>query len=188
LIEDSSSKEGAMRLMMHRILPAAMLVAVIVAGTPAAAATPDEEAAEAARAYVKAVMARDVDAQLKLLPKGYFANAADRERRYKRLLHEKEMAVINDEKYVSFDVQPKIASGKVGNNTVIVFPYRSVTKNREARTERQSSLLAIAEEGSSNWSVIDGTGQSARSMKGYLPAYNGNPPIPKAVVKALPAD
>ena len=152
-------------------------------------AAPEEEAGGAAREWAKAVMARDVEVQLKLLPKKLFAKPGDREREQKRLMHDKELAVINGERYLSFDVQPKASvTGKVGNQVVMMFPYRSVVQTRDAKLQRDSSLIAIADEGSSSWSIIDGTAQGSKSLRVLLPGYAGNPPVPRAVTKALPIE
>ncbi|MEP6701725.1 MAG: hypothetical protein ABJB04_01965 [Betaproteobacteria bacterium] len=152
---------------------------------PVRAATPEEGAAAAAQRWVKAVVARDVDTQSKLLPKGLFAKPEDQERDRKLRMRDNEVAAINGEKILSFDLQPTGQSGRVGKMTLFVFPYRSITQSREGKMQRDSSLLAVAEEGSSNWSVIDGSGQSARSMRGFLPGYAGAPPIPRAAAKVL---
>ena len=169
-----------------RSLVVAVSFAAGLAGVEAQAATPEEEAGAAARQWAKAIMSRDVETQLKLLPKRLFVKPGEREREEKRLMHDKEVAAINGERYLSFDVQPKaILTGKVGNQLVLMFPYRSVVQTRDAKLQRDSSLIAIAEEGSSSWSVIDGTAQNPKSMRIYLPGYAGNPPVPRAVTKAL---
>jgi hypothetical protein len=167
-----------------------LLAAAAAAGaTLAHAATLEEDAAAATREWAKAVMARDVESQLTLLPPGLFAKAGDREKEQKKLMHEKEMALINNERYVSFDVQPKpLTSGKVGKLVVMVFPYRSVWQVRDTKLQRDSSLIAIADEGSSKWSVIDGTAQNPKSMKAYLPGYAGGLSLPRAVTTALKSE
>jgi hypothetical protein len=168
------------------LLAAAYFAAAGLAGGAAQAATPEEEAGAAAQRWAKAVMTRDVEVQVNLLPRRLFAKPGDREREEKRLTHDKEVAMINGERYLSFDVQPKaVSSGKVGNQLVVLFAYRSVVQTRDAKLQRDSSLIAIAEEGSSSWSVVDGTAQSAKSMKAFLPGYAGNPPIPRPVTKSL---
>jgi hypothetical protein len=179
-----------MRLPVFRVR--SLIFAAIAGGLIGAsvrAATPEEEAGAAAREYAKAVSTRDIDTQLKLLPRRLFAKPGDREREEKRLTHDKELAVINGERYLVFDVQQKPTStGKVGNQLVLVFPYRSVVQNRDAKFQRDSSLIAFAEAGSSEWSVIDGTAQNTKSMKIFLPGYAGNPPIPRPVTKSLAAE
>lgn len=168
------------------------LVVVVLAGglwATAQAATPEEEGAAAAGAWAKAVMAADIEAQLKLLPKRLFLKPGEREREEKRLMHDKEVALINGDRYLSFEVQPKaVATGKVGNTVVMMFPYRSVFQTKGAKLQRDSSLIAIAEEGSSSWSVIDGSAQSTKSMRFLVPGYAGRPPIPRPVTKAIPTE
>jgi hypothetical protein len=161
------------------------LAAGMFAAVAAHAATPAEDAAEAARQWAKAVMERDVDTQMKMLPKKMFVKPDSMERERRNRLHEKEMALINGEKWLSFDVQPTGQYGKVGNLVMIVLPYKSVVQVRDGKLQRESSLLAVAEEGSSNWSVIDGSGQNPRSIKIFVPGYAGAPAVPPAVTKLL---
>jgi len=157
-----------------------MTLATALPGTAALAATPAEDAAAATKLWVKAVIERDVDTQVKMLPKRLFATPEQIDRERKSRLHDKEMAIINGEKYLSFDVEPTGQSGKVGNMIVMVFPYRAVVQVRQGKLQRESSLLAVAEEGSSNWSVIDGSGQNPRSIKVFVPGYTGVPSVPVA--------
>lgn len=160
-----------------------------LAGGAAQAATPEEGAGEAAREWAKAVMTGDVSVQLKLRPKLLFVKPGEREREERRLMHDKELAVINGEKYLSFEVQPKATvTGKVGNQLVLMFPYRSVLQTRDAKLQRESTVIALAEEGSSDWYVIDGTGQNLKSMKLFLPGYAGSPRVPQSLTKALPLE
>jgi len=154
-----------------------------------AQAGPAEDASVATKEWAKAVLAQDIDTQLKLLPKAIFARPDSLERERKMRLHDKEMALINGQKYLSFEVQPAPAvTGSVGKMLMMVFPYRSVLQTREGNLQRDSSLLAVAEQGSSNWSVMDGSGQSVRSIKGFVPGYVGVPPIPPAMTKMLKAE
>ena len=168
-----------------------LVLAVLTGGllASAQAATPEEEGAAAAAEWAKAVMANDIDTQLKLLPKRLFLKQGEREREEKRRLHDKEVALINGERYLSFEVQPKaVANGKVGNIVLMMYPYRSVLQTKGAKLQRDSSLIAISEEGSSSWSVIDGSAQSAKSMRIIVPGYAGRPPIPRPVTKAIPTE
>ena len=177
-----------MALRCRTLVLTAVFAAELLGGV-AQAATTEEEAGAAAREWAKAVMARDIGLQLKLLPKQLFVKPGEREREEKRMMHANELAVINGEKYLSFDVQPKASvTGKVGNQVVLMFPYRSVVQTRDAKFQRDSSLIAVAEEGSSNWSVIDGTAQNPKSMRVYLPGYAGNPRVPRPVTKLLPLE
>jgi hypothetical protein len=132
-------------------------------------------------------MERDVDTQMKMLPKKMFANPQAMERERRNRLHDKEVSIINGEKWVSFDVEPTGQSAKVGNMTVIVLPYRSVVQLRDGKMQRESSLIAVAEDGSSSWSVIDGSGQVQRSIRTFVPGYAGLPSLPPARTKLLPA-
>ena len=154
------------------------------------AGTPAEDAYAAAQEWARAVTARDVDTQVKMLPKALFARPDSMERERKMRQHDKEMAVINGEKYLSFEVQPAPSnlSGTVGKMSVLVFPYRSVLQTRDGKMQRDSYLVAVAEGGSSSWSVMDGSGQSMRSIKVFVPGYAGVPPVPPAMTKMLKAE
>lgn len=161
------------------------LAAGALAASVARAGTPAEDAAAAAQKWAKAAMEFDADTQVKMLPKKLVATPEVAERERKGRLHEKEMARINGEKWLSFDVQPTGQLGKVGNMLVMVFPYKWVKQVREGKLQRESSLLAVAEEGSSDWSIVDGTGQNERSIKAYVPGYAGAPPVPVPVTKVI---
>jgi hypothetical protein len=164
----------------------AAMLALLWLVTPALkAATMEEEAVAAAREWVKAVVDRDVDAQMKRLPKRLYPSPDSRERGRRQREHENEMALVNGTKYVLFDILAPSGSGKVGDFTMVVIPYRMVLETRGSKLERTSSLLAIAEEGSSNWSVMDGTGQNPRSLRFVVPGYKGVPRIPVATSKLL---
>ena len=82
---------------------------------------------------------------------------------------------------------PKIDIAKVPveNRTNYPEPYKAVVANEKGKIERTSSLLAFAEDGSSDWSVMDGSGQSFKSLKFVLPGYNGHPRIPPALSKVV---
>jgi hypothetical protein len=176
-----------MRLRICGLLRAALIGGLLSAA--AQAATPAEDASAATRRWAKAVMELDVDTQMSLLPKKLFASPERAEIERKARLHEKERAIVNREKYLSFDVDATTGlTGKVGNVVIMVFPYRSVMTVREGKLMKKSSLIAVAEEGSSNWSVLDGTGQNPRSMKIFVPGYAGTPAVPTAESKIVKAE
>jgi len=152
---------------------------------PATAATAEEGAVLAAREWVKAVLANDVDAQMDLLPKKLYPSPPARERAKNMRLHEKEMALVNKEKYLSFDTQPPSSTGTVGKVTMVVIPYKAIFFSKDVKYERNSSLLAFREEGSSDWGVMDGSGQNPRSLRTVIPGYLGAPRIPPATSKIL---
>ena len=167
---------------------AAAAIVMTIAGTtaPAAAAVPGEDAAlAAAQEWAKAVVAQDVEAQVKLLPKRATPSPEARERWRAARLHEKEVALINGDRVLSLDVQPATGSGQVGKVTMIVFPTRSVVESKGTKIQRESSVLAFAEEGSSEWSILDGSGQNQKSLRFIVPGYNGSPRIPIAAAKTL---
>ncbi len=167
-------------------LAGAALLAGLLTAAVSRAATPAEEASAATRRWVKAVVERDVETQLQMLPRKLFANADRIEVERKNRLHDKERSIVNGEKYLSFDVEPTTTlTGKVGNVVMMVFPYRSVLQVRDGKLQNESSLVAVAEEGSSNWSVIDGTGQNLRSIKLFVPGYAGTPAVPVALSKLV---
>ena len=176
-----------MQAMLTRAaMMAALLGAAVLGATGSArAGTPAEDASAATKQWAKAIMELDVDTQMKMLPKKLFATPEAQQRERRNRQHDKELSIINGEKWLSFDVQPTGQLGKVGNLLVMVFPYRSVKQTREGKLQRDSALLAVAEEGSSDWSVIDGSGQSHRSIKVYVPGYAGLPALPQPTTKVL---
>jgi hypothetical protein len=159
-------------------------VAALAAGTAHAAAD-DAAAQAAATAWSRAVLDNDVDGQMKLLPKRLFATPELRERDRKLRLHEKEMAVINNEKYVVFEVKPPVAAEQVGTSRVVVFPYRSVKQTRDGKMQRDSSLVAIAEGGSNDWTILDGSALTMRTLKALIPGYVGAPRLPQPFTRML---
>jgi hypothetical protein len=165
---------------------AAVLLLAGIFATPVRAATLEEDAMNAAREWVKAVTAYDVDTQMNLLPKRLYASPESRERAKQMRLHDKEMAKINREKIHSFEIQAPSATSKIGKMTLVIIPYRSVVENEKTgKIERSSSLLAIAEEGNPDWAVMDGSGQSFKSLKFVLPGYSGHPRIPPSLSKVV---
>ena len=177
--------------MRSKFCTAGWLVAVAGAFIAVLAhAGPAEDAFAATKEWAKAVTERDVDAQVKLLPKALFAKPDSMERERRMRQHDKELALINGEKYLSFEVLPAPSnlSGTVGKMNMLIFPYRSVLQTRDGKLQRDSYLVAVAEAGSSNWSVMDGSGQSVRSIKVFVPGYAGVPPIPPAMTKMLKAE
>lgn len=169
----------------RRASVAALLIAGVVAAPALRAATAEDGAVLAARDWAKAVVERDVETQMNLLPKRLYASPEARERARQQRLHERELAVINQEKILAFDVQPPSATGKVGKLTLVILPYRAVIQNRDGKLERNSSLLAMAEEGSSEWAVMDGSGQNPKSLRFVVPGYNNNPRIPPSTSKLM---
>lgn len=162
-----------------------MLLAGAMALSPVQAATPEEGAAEAAQAWGRAVMARDVDAQIKLLPATMFSSPGDRERNRLQRLHDKELAIINKQNYLSFDVRAPSQTLKINKTTAVVLPYRSILAIAEGKLQTDSVLIALSEEGSNQWSVFDGSGHSARSLKMLIPGYTTGLSVPPAASKVI---
>jgi hypothetical protein len=162
-----------------------LLMAVgAMALSPVRAATP-EAAAAAAQAWGQAVVARDVEAQMKLLPATMFSSPGDRERNRLRRLHDKELAIINRQNYLSFDVRAPSQTLKVNKTTVVVLPYRSILAIAEGKLQTDSVLIALSEEGSDQWSVFDGSGHGARSLKMLIPGYTTGLSVPPAASKII---
>lgn len=162
-----------------------LLAAGAVALAPPVAAAPEDGAAEAAKAWAAAVLARDVDAQMKLLPATMFPKPGDRERQHKMKVHDNELAVINKEKYLSFDVRAPVQTVKFNKMVAVVLPYRSVLAVAQGKLQTDSVLIALAEEGSGKWSVFDGSGHTTRSLKLHIPGYAGGLGLPPAVTKVI---
>jgi hypothetical protein len=174
-------------LRRFRTISIALLAAGAMAVTLAQAATPEEGATEAAQAWARAILARDVEAQMKLLPATMFSKPADRERNRLQRLHQKEMALINNQKYLSFDIRPPSQTLKVNKTIAMVLPYQSIMTVADGKLQTNSVLIALAEEGSNQWSVFDGSGHDARSLKVLIPGYTsglGVPPVAATVIKS----
>ena len=152
---------------------------------PALLAAPEDGAAEAGKAWAAAIVARDVDAQMKLLPATMFPKPGDRERQHKMKVHDSELALINKQKYLSFDVRAPAQIVKFNKMIVVVLPYRSVLTVAQGKLQTDSVLIALAEEGSGSWSVLDGNGQTQRSLKLHIPGYAGGLGLPQAVTKVI---
>jgi hypothetical protein len=162
-----------------------MLLAGAMALSPVQAATPEEGAAEAAQAWGRAVMARDADAQIKLLPATMFSSPGDRERNRLQRLHDKELAIINKQNYLSFDVRAPSQTLKINKTTAVVLPYRSILAIAEGKLQTDSVLIALSEEGSNQWSVFDGSGHSARTLQALIPGYTTGLAVPPAASKVI---
>ena len=146
---------------------------------------PEETAAlAAAQAWVKAVTTRDVDAQMKLLPPTMFAKNAERDRAKQMLLHDNERALIKNAKFAMFGLGPPMPSIKVGKALVVVIPYKAVVDSSDGKIQTDSSLIAVALDGGSNWNVFDGSGHGARSLKTIIPGYTTglNVPVVRSMV------
>jgi hypothetical protein len=168
-----------------RTVAVILLAASAAALAPALVAAPEDGAAEAGKAWAAAIVARDVDAQMKLLPATMFPKTGDRERQHKMKVHDNELAVINKQKYLAFDVRAPAQTVKFGNVIAVVLPYRSVLTVAQGKLQTDSVLIALAEEGSGKWSVFDGTGQTLRSLKLHIPGYAGGLGLPAAVTKVI---
>lgn len=166
-----------------------VLIVVLMAGAtavpPAQAATAEDGAAEAAQAWARAIMTHDVDAQMKLLPATMYAQSGERELRRRQRLHEKELAIINRQKYLSFEVRAPVQTLKVNTTTAVVLPYRSVLTTAQGKLQTDSVLIALSEEGSGQWSVFDGSGHGARSLKALIPGYTTGLSVPPAAAKLI---
>ena len=170
---------------------AASLIAAIAFGLSAAATaqTPEENAALAvAQSWVKAMTSRDVDAQMNLLPSTMFARDGDRERAKRMRLHDQELATIKKAKYAMFGLGPPSQSIKVGKASVVLIPYKSIVESSDGKIQTDSSLIAVALDGGSNWNVFDGSGHTARSLKTIIPGYTAGLNIPAARSVVLKSD
>ena len=162
-----------------------LFTAGAMALSSALAATPEEAAAQVAQAWATAIMADDVDAQMKLLPPKMYAKPGERERQRLQRLHDKEMAIVNNQKYVSFDVRAPVQKLKINKTIAVVVPYRSVQAVAEGKLQKDSVLIALSEEGSDQWSVFDGTGHGTRSLKMLIPGYSTGLNVPPAAVRLV---
>jgi hypothetical protein len=162
-----------------------LLTAGATALTPARAAPPEEGALAAAQAWARAIITRDVDAQMKLLPATMYPKPGDRERLRMQRLHDNELAVIDKRAYLSFDVGAPAQTLKVDHTIVVVLPYRSVQASADGKLQTDSSLIALAQEGSGQWSVFDGGGHGERSLKTLIPGYKTGLLVPRAASKVL---
>lgn len=164
------------------------LVIMLTAGALAgyvSAASPEEEATTAAQAWAKAIMNRDVETEMKLMPSTMYAKPGERERQRLLKLHDREMAVVNQEKWLSFEVRPPTQTVKINKTIAVVLPYSSELAKSKTRLQTHSALIALSEEGSGKWSVLDATGQNPRSLKIVIPGYNGSLQLPPPMVTAV---
>ena len=163
------------------------LAACLMGGVAlAAAAGPTEDAAlAAAEAWAKAVSTRDVDAEFKLLPATMYAKPGERERMRAQRIRDREIAQLNKDVYLSFQMRAPIQTARIGKFTAVVVPYSYERQSPSGKLQRHSSAIALNEEGSSNWSVFDGSGQATRSLKALIPGYNGELSLPPAYTTAL---
>jgi hypothetical protein len=169
-----------------RSLSMMLLAASAMALSSVQAATPEEGAAEAAQAWGRAIMAHDVDAQMKLLPATMYTKPGERERNRAQRLHDKELAIVNKQKYLSFDVRAASQTLKINKFIAVVMPYRSILVVGEGKMQTDSALIAIAEEGSNQWSVFDATGYgNVRSLRMLIPGYTTGLNVPQAVSKLI---
>lgn len=158
-----------------------LLAAGAVGLPPVRAATPEEGAVEAAQAWVKAIIARDVDAQMKLLPETMYADRAERERKRLQRVRDRELAIVNNQKYLSFDLRAPSQTFKVNKMIAVVVPYRSVLATAEGKIQTDSSLIALSLDGNNRWWVFDGSGQVDRSLKSIIPGYTTGLVVPRTV-------
>jgi hypothetical protein len=120
-----------------------------------------------------------------LLPKAMFEKPEERERARKMRLHDKELAIIRGEKFLSFELMQPLRPVTVGKATIVVVPYKSVVQVADGRLQRESTLVALDLTGNSDWAVFDGSGHSVRSLKKFIPGYQGNPPLHPARTQLL---
>lgn len=163
-----------------RRLAAVGLATLLMTGA-ALAATPEEEATAAAQEWAKAVMTRDVETEVKMLPATMFPKPGDRERRRLVRTAEREAAIIAGEKYLAYDVRPPLQTVQINKYTAIVFPYATKIDTPRGRLLTSSSLIALSEDGG-KWSIIDGNGQTTRSLKQLIPGYTGGLSLPVSKV------
>lgn len=164
----------------------ALGAAAAMALAPARAATPQEEALEAAQALSRAIMAQDVDAQMKLLPPTMYARPGERDRVRAQKLHDKEVAIVNKQKYLSFEVKAPVQTLKVNAFTAVVVPYRSVLAEADGKLQVDSVIIALTDEASGKWSAFDGSGQVTRTLKVIIPGYTQGlvvPPVASKLIK-----
>jgi hypothetical protein len=153
-------------------------LALSVAAGTAIAATVEEDALAAAEAWARAVSTHDVDAEMKFLPPTVFVKPGDQERQRAARARDKETAVLNGEKYLSFQVRPAVQTAKINKATAVVLPYTWERQTLAGKLRMNSSVIALNDGGT--WYVIDGTGQNPRSLKILIPGYNGELSLPPA--------
>lgn len=173
--------------MIRRIRSAVLVILALgpIGTMPAWAATPEEGASAAALTWSQAVLAGDVDAQMKLLPPTLYSKPGERDRNRAMRLHEKEMAVINKVKILSFEVLPPAQTLKVDPYTVVVVPYRSVRSSPEGKLQTDAALIAMSEGASDTWWVFDAAGQVARTLKVVIPGYVQGLNLPRIVTRPV---
>ena len=172
--------------MMRRLSLILILATAGVLALPAVrAATPEQSATELAHAWARAITTGDVDAQMKLLPTTMYVKPGERERNRLLRLHEKEVALINKKKFVSFDVRAPLQTIKINKTTAVVIPYQSIVEVAEGKLQTDSFLVALAEDGADKWSIFDGTGHTTRTLKLLIPGYTTGLNVPPAQSKLI---
>ena len=171
--------------MMRRLILSLMLAGGTLVLAAVEAATPEQSATELAHQWARAVMTRDVDAQMRLLPPTMYVKPGERERNRLLRVHEKEVALINKQKLVSFDVRAPVQTIKLNKTTAVVIPYQSIVEIAEGKLQTDSVLVALSDEGTDKWSIFDGTGQSTRSLKLLIPGYTTGLSVPPARSKLI---
>ena len=171
--------------MMRRLILSLMLAGGTLVLAAVEAATPEQSATELAHQWARAVMTRDVDAQMRLLPPTMYVKPGERERNRLLRVHEKEVALINKQKLVSFDVRAPVQTIKLNKTTAVVIPYQSIVEIAEGKLQTDSVLVALSDEGTDKWSIFDGTGHSTRSLKLLSPGYTTGLSVPPARSKLI---
>ena len=171
--------------MMRRLRSMLVLATGMLALAAVQAATPEQSATELAHAWARAITTRDVDAQMKLLPPTMYVKPGEREKNRLLRLHEKEVALINHQKFVSFDVRAPVQTIKINKTTAVVIPYQSIVTVAEGKLQTDSVLVALAEDGADKWSIFDGTGHTTRTLKLLIPGYTTGLNVPPAQSKLI---
>ena len=99
-------------------------------------------------------------------------------------VRDNELASINQGKYTMFGLGPPLQMLKVGKATAVVIPYKAIVENTDGKIQTDSSLVAVALDGGT-WSVFDGSGHNARSLKVIIPGYTSGLNVPLAKSIAL---
>ena len=169
---------GKINRLAHGASAIAFVAAIVGFAGAASALTPEEESAvRVAEQWAKAVTARDIDQQMKLLPATMYAKDEDRERARLRKASEREVAIVRRAKYASFNLAPPSQTLKIGQSIAVVIPYKAVVESDDGKLQTDSSLIALSVDGR-RWSVFDGTGHTLKSLRTVIPGYTGGLNVP----------
>jgi hypothetical protein len=165
--------------MWLRNLSSSLAIAVAVVGSFHASAQPlPETAVTQARELARAVVSLDAKKVVALSAPKFRAAVGGEEKMLRIVTEQFERGRVAEVSFETIDLGQPTEVRKDSDSLFLFIPYTAVARSKSQTLTDKAFYLALSEDDGKTWRFVDGIGLDAESLKYFLPAYTGEPPLP----------